>query len=109
MADANDINNLLGGPGSPANPADTIIVYEGATQADNGFTPWKAWDLRGWVRTLVHDLLRFRAMSEGKPDGKTIKRGLYDWIVRIAYQTDQNNAILRRIAAAQKVDISDLA
>jgi hypothetical protein len=108
MATADDVNNALGGPGSPGNPPDTIVVYDGATVAANGFASWKAWDLRGTILTLVHDLLRFRPLSDGKPN-PGVKRGLFDWVLQAAYQTDQNNTILRRIAAKTPgVDISDL-
>lgn len=107
MATADDVNILLGGPGSPPNPSDTITVYEGATVAANGFASWRAWDLRGTVLTLVHDLLRFRPLSDGKPV-PGIRRGLFDWVLQVAYQTDQNNTILRRIAAKTGADVSDL-
>jgi hypothetical protein len=107
MATADDVQKQLGGPGSQANPSDTITVYDGADPKVNGFAPWRAWDMRGWLRTLTWDLLRFRPLSDGKPV-PGIKRGLFDWILQIAYQTDQNNTILRRIAAKQGVDVSDL-
>lgn len=110
MATADDVNANLGGPGSPSNPSDTIVVYAGADPVKNGFASWKAWDMRGWLRTLTSDLLRFRPISDGKPlVDKTTNRGLFDWVLQVAYQTDQNNTILRRIAAKTPgVDISDL-
>ena len=110
MATPDDVMNVLFPPqqgGHP--PADTIVVYQGADAQRNGFAPWSAWDMRGWIRQLVWDLLRFRLIDEGKPNpDRTLPMGLFDHIVRIDFQTDQNNQILRRIAEKLEVDISDL-
>ncbi|WP_409428366.1 hypothetical protein [Mycobacterium sp. SMC-11] len=107
MANADDVMNAL----FPANPGpgDTITVYDGADPLKNGFAPWRAWDLRGWVRQLTWDLLRFRPIEDGRPNAdRTIKFGLFDAVMRVAYQTDQNNQILRRLATKHGVDLTDL-
>lgn len=110
MATADDVNNALGGPGSPSNPSDTITVYDGADTAQNSFAPWAAWDMRGWLRQLTWDLLRFRKIDAGKPSvDRTVPLGLWDAVLRGAYQADQNNTILRRLAAKLDVDVSDLS
>lgn len=109
MATADDVNANLGGPGSPSNPSDTIVVYAGADPVKNGFASWKAWDMRGWLRTLTSDLLRFRAIDDGKPNAdRTVKLGLWDAVLRTLFQVDRQDAILKRIAAKVGADISDL-
>jgi hypothetical protein len=109
MATPDDVMNQLGGPGSPSNPADTITVYDGADPKKNGFAPWRAWDLRGWVRQLTWDLLRFRAIDDGKPNAdRTVKLGLWDAVLRTVFQVDRQDEVLKRIAAKIGVDVSDL-
>lgn len=106
MADASDVMNQLF---PPPNPWDTITVYDGADPQRNGFAPWRAYDMRGWLRQLTWDLLRFRGIDEGRPGkDRTLKIGLYDLICRIAYQTDQNNELLRRITTKLDIDVLDL-
>lgn len=98
MANADDVMNVLFPPkigGHP--PVDTIVVYQGADPKRNGFAPWSAWDLRGWVRQLTWDLLRFRLIGEGKPQDDTLPMGLFDMVIRTAYQTDENNKLLKQI------------
>ena len=98
--------------GAPPNaPPDAVHLYQGAVPAKNGFAAWWAWDIRSIVLKLGWDLLRFFPVSAGKPAAnwdRTVPFGLRDTITRIWYQVDQNNQILQRLAAAQKVDISDL-
>lgn len=93
---------------------DRIKVYDGAGKED-GFTwaqlpdaGWWAWDLRGWVKQLAWDLLRFQkpsAFSHGDIDKKW---GMRDSITRVHFLAEQNNKILRRLAGHAGVDISDL-
>lgn len=110
MATADDVQRELFPPmvnGHP--PTDAIVVYQNADPKRNGFAPWTAWDLRGWIRQLTWDLLRFRLIDEGKPNpDRTLPMGMYDHIMRVAYQTDRNEKILRRIAEHLEIDISDL-
>lgn len=81
-------------PGPP--PPDTITMYEGATQ----FKPWKAWDVRGWLNRLVWDLLRFQKVDDHAPPAdRTQPLGLRDTVTTIWFLTDQNNKLLKAIAA----------
>jgi hypothetical protein len=81
-------------PGPP--PPDTITMYEGATQ----FKPWKAWDVRGWLNRLVWDLLRFQKLDDHAPPAdRTQPLGLRDTVTTIWFLTDQNNKLLKAIAA----------
>ncbi|WP_062906629.1 hypothetical protein [Mycobacterium avium] len=84
-------------------------MYEGADPAKNGFAPWEAWDMRGWLNRLTWDLLRFQKIDAGKPSkDRSVPAGLRDTVNTIWYLTDQNNTLLRRIAAKVGVDVSDL-
>jgi hypothetical protein len=88
-------------------PDDAILMYEGADPAKNGFTPWYAWDIRGWLNRLTWDLLRFKKIDDGKPNSdRTVPSGLRDEVNAIHFLTDQNNQILRAIAAKVGADIS---
>lgn len=81
-------------PGPP--PPDAITLYEGATQ----FKPWKAWDVRGWLNRLVWDLLRFQKVDDHAPPAdRTQPLGLRDTVSTIWFLTDQNNKLLKAIAA----------
>lgn len=81
-------------PGPP--PPDTITMYEGATQ----FKPWKAWDVRGWLNRLVWDLLRFQKLDDHAPPAdRTQPLGLRDTVTTVWFLTDQNNKLLKAIAA----------
>lgn len=85
------------------NNQDLILMYDGAPFA------WRSGSLRNWVNRLAWDLLRFQPINQFKgPFNPTDKWGLRDAVTRIMYQTDQNNRILRRLAAAGNVDISDI-
>lgn len=85
-------------PGPP--PPDTITMYEGATQ----FKPWKAWDVRGWLNRLVWDLLRFQKLDDHAPPAdRTQPLGLRDTVTTIWFLTDQNNKLLKAIAANLRV------
>ena len=110
MADANDVMSVLFPPQQDGHPpADTIVVYQGADSKRNGFTPWSAWDLRGWVRQLTWDLLRFRLIDEGKPNpDRTLPMGMYDHICRISFQTDRSEQMLKRICEKLEIDVTDL-
>ena len=90
-------------------PADAITVYDGADPAKGQKFAFRAWDLRGPLLKLAWDLLRFQLIDNGKlpPDRKT-PLGLRDSVNIILRTTDQNNAILQRLAASAKVDISDI-
>src|ERR1700756_4062154 len=90
-----------------AAPADTIVLYDGAVQAKNGFAPWKAWDMRSPLLKLAWDLLRFQLIDNGKgnPD-RTTPIGLRDSVNEILYKTDRTLAIVELLAANAKVDIS---
>lgn len=91
------VMNEMFPPGPP--PGDTIFLYDGAVQAKNGFSPWKAWDIRGWLNRLVWDLLRFQVIDSGKPNpDRTVPYGLRDTVSAIWYLTDQNNQLLKAIA-----------
>jgi hypothetical protein len=89
-------------------PIDAITLYEGATQAKNGFTPWAAWDLRGPILKMAWDLLRFQLPAKVTPLDPTVPIGLRDSINHILVQTQENNLILRRLAKTGNVDISDI-
>jgi hypothetical protein len=81
-------------PGPP--PPDTITMYEGATQ----FKPWRAWDVRGWLNRLVWDLLRFQKVDDHAPPAdRTQPLGLRDTVTTVWFLTDQNNKLLKAIAA----------
>lgn len=80
-------------------PPDAITLYDGALQAKNGFSPWKSWDVRGWLNRLVWDLLRFQTIDSGKPNSdRTVPYGLRDTVTATWYLADQNNVLLRAIA-----------
>lgn len=101
------VQNQLFPPGAP--PADAIIVYDGVDPAKGQKFSFKAWDLRGPILKLCWDLLRFQKIDNGKlPPDRTTPVGLRDSVNIILRLTDQNNIILRRLAAANKIDISDL-
>jgi hypothetical protein len=102
------IQSQLFPPGGP--PPDAIFLYDGATVANGaGFNAWKAWDIRSWINRLTWDLLRFQPITAGKPNpNRTAPYGLRDAVTRIMYQTDQNNRILRAIAAKQGVDLKTI-
>lgn len=88
-------------------PSDAIVMYDGHPAGLNGWSSWKAWDMRSWLNRLTWDLLRSQPLSQGKPNyANTVPIGLRDAVTRIAYQTDQNNQILRAIAAKTATDIS---
>lgn len=88
-------------------PSDSITMYDGHPAGLNGWSSWKAWDMRSWLNRLTWDLLRSQPVSQGKPTyASTVPIGLRDAITRIAYQTDQNNQILRKLAQVGNIDIS---
>lgn len=86
-------------------PADAITMYEGATQAKNGFAPWRAWDVRGPFLKLAWDLLRFQVPTAPSADA-TLPVGLRDSVNQSLFLAKQNNQILRALAKAGNVDIS---
>jgi len=102
------IQSQLFPPGGP--PADAINIYDGASVANGaGFNSWKAWDMRSWLNRLTWDLLRFQPIAYGRPNpNRNIPYGMRDAVTRIMYQTDQNNRILRAIAAKTNTDISSI-
>ena len=101
------VQNQLFPPG-PA-PSDAITVYEGTDPTKGQKFSFRAWDLRGPILKLTWDLLRFQKVDNGHlPADRTTPVGLRDSVNIILRLTDQNNTILRRLAAASKVDISDL-
>ena len=101
------VQNQLFPPGPPA--SDAFVVYDGADPAKGQNFAFRAWDMRGPVFKLVWDLLRFQKVDNGHlPADRTTPVGLRDSVNIILRLTDQNNQILRRLAAASKVDISDL-
>jgi hypothetical protein len=90
-------------------PSDAITMYQGADPVRNGFSPWKAWDLRGPILRLAWDLLRFQVMGYGKmPADLTTPIGLRDSVNVILNMTWQNNQILQRLCKAGDIDISDI-
>lgn len=99
------VQNQLFPPGPQ--PADAITMYEGASQAKNGWTPWRAWDLRGPLLKLTWDLLRFQVPSAPVADA-TVPVGLRDSVNNILFLTKQNNAILKALAKAGSIDISSI-
>lgn len=102
------VQNQLFPPGPQA--PDAINMYDGAIQSKNGFGSWKSWDMRGWLNRLTWDLLRFQPLSKGKgpyPD-PSVPYGLRDSVTRIMYQTDENNRILRKLAAVGNVDLTGI-
>jgi hypothetical protein len=99
------VQNQLFPPGPQ--PADAITLYEGADKAKNGFTPWRAWDLRGPLLKLCWDLLRFQVPAKPNPD-PTVPVGLRDSVNAILFLSNQNNKILRKLAEVGKVDISEI-
>jgi hypothetical protein len=101
------VQNQLFPPGPQ--PPDAITVYQGADPEKNGFSPWKAWDIRGPLLRLMWDLLRFQQMPAGKmPTDLTTPIGLRDSVNVILRQTNQNYQILQRICEVGKIDISDI-
>lgn len=98
----------------PPVPDDAIIVYEGASNQwyDWAHGPnggWSAWDMRGWLRQLTWDLLRFRPLTEASVDAPEDKPlGLWDAVLVNAKVNQRNSRILGRIADNLGVDISDL-
>ena len=99
-------------PGAPPGAAnDSYQIYEGATQAKNGFASWWVWDLRTGVFKLAWDLLRFKKIDDYKPaanEDRTVPWGMRDEISRIRYQADRALSIVEKIAAELKIDISGL-
>lgn len=88
------------------NDGDWILVYEGHP---NPSVVRRTGSLRYWLKCLVWDLLRFFPIDYGKPNpDRKVPYGLRDSVARIMFQTDQNNQLLRRLAKAANVDISDL-
>jgi hypothetical protein len=86
-------------PPGPA-PADTIVLYDGATVAKNGFASWKAWDIRSWINRLTWDLLRFQLIDSGKPNSdRTVPYGLRDTVTAIWWLADQNHQLLQQLVA----------
>lgn len=84
-------------------PADKIKVYDGAGK-DDGFTwaqektfGWWAWDLRGFVKQLCWDLLRFHKISDFSSGDTSKKWGLRDSISRIHYLAEENNQLLKKL------------
>lgn len=91
-------------------PADAITMYDGALPAKNGFAPWKSWDIRGWLNRLTWDLLRFQTIDSGKPNAdRTVPYGLRDTVSAIWYLVDQNNQLLRAIAAKVDANVAAVA
>ena len=92
-------------------PGDKIVVYEGADKAHFPWAQlanggWWAWDLRGWVRQLVWDLLRFQKPVDKKITGDfdpALPWGLRDQITRIHLLQEQNNWMLRKLMDANKL------
>jgi hypothetical protein len=82
-------------------------MYQGATQAKNGFAPWKAWDLRGPILKLAWDLLRFFPLEYGRPNpDDTVPYGMRDSIARIMFQVNRTEKKIDLIAAKLGVDLS---
>jgi hypothetical protein len=96
------------GNGQP--PGDTITLYEGASQAKNGFSPWKAWDVRSWLNRLSWDLLRFKKIDDGVPSSdRSVPYGLRDTITAIWFLVDQNNKLLHQLLTEQGSDVTHFA
>ena len=90
-------------------PADAIVVYEGADPAKGQKFSFRAWDLRGPILRLCWDLLRFQKVGSGYlPADRSTPVGLRDSVNIILRVTDQNNAILQRLAKQANVNITDL-
>ena len=108
MATPDDVQNQL------LNAGDKIKVYDGAGKND-GFSwaqlpdaGWWAWDLRGWVRQLTWDLLRFQRPSDAKDGSPTTKYGLRDSVNRQHLLAEQNNFMLKALCKANKIDLSGM-
>jgi hypothetical protein len=109
MFSADDVMGILFPPrqanGQP--PADAIVMYDGADKAKNGWAPWKAWDIRGWLNRLTWDLLRFKPIDAGVPaSDRTIPYGLRDTITAIWWLADANHKLLLEIGDKVGVDTS---
>jgi hypothetical protein len=100
-------------PGAPGfAPSDAVIMYKGATKE---FFPWAqlpnggywAWTLRGMFLTFISDLLR--VMVPQAPTGVTGQPyGFRDSVNSTLFLAEQNNQILRAIAAKTGTDISSI-
>ena len=90
-------------------PADAITVYDGVDPSKGQNFSFRAWDLRGPILKTVWDLMRFMRVDNGKlPADRTTPVGLRDSVNIILRNSDQSVRILERLAAAAKVDISDI-
>ena len=94
-------------------PNDKIVVYEGASknlfpwaQLNNG--GWHAWDLRGWVRQLVWDLLRFQKPSDKAKGEVDVPWGLRDSVTRQHLVAEQNNWMLQKLCEANDIDLDEM-
>jgi hypothetical protein len=85
------------------NPNDLFVLYEGAPFA------YRTGSLRNWVGKLAWDLLRFQKVGTfTNPLNPNDLFGMRDAITRILWETNQNNLILRRLAQAGNVNITDI-
>lgn len=96
------------------NDRDKIKVYDGAGKND-GFTwaqlpdaGWWAWDIRGWIKALVWDLLRFQKPIDFKTGDPSKKWGARDSLSRQHLLAEQNNFMLRKICRHYGIDLDEM-
>ena len=93
---------------------DKIKVYDGAGKKD-GFgwaqlpdAGWWAWDIRGWIKQLTWDLLRFQRPTDFRGGDPNKKWGARDSWSRQHLLAEQNNILLKRIAVKVGADVTGL-
>lgn len=103
MANPDDVMREL------INNGDLIVVYDGA----QGMFPEggrRTGSLRYALSKLIWDLLRFQAPATNirPPFDLKAKWGLRDMVTAAFLRTEQNNFMLRKLCAAQKVDLTGM-
>lgn len=89
-------------------PHDSIVMYDGHPTGLNGWSSWKAWDMRTWLNRLTWDLLRMQKPAPHPSVDPTVPIGLRDGVTLILSLAWQNNQILRRLAKTGNIDITDI-
>lgn len=84
------------------NNNDKNTLYEGS---DN---PKKVGDIRGMIKYITWDLLRFQKPIDFKVGAITVSYGLRDSVSRQHLLAEQNNWLLKKIAENLKINITEL-
>lgn len=101
MANPDDVMRELN------NNNDVCVVYDGA----QGLFPEggrRTGSLRYTVFKLVWDFLRFQKVADFKVFDLNAAHGMRDQVSRSLLLAEQNNFMLRKLAAAQKVDLAGM-